>query len=70
MSLPEIVGREEWTRARVALLEQEKALTRARDELAAARRRLPMVEVTEDYRFTAEDGGARTLPTSSRAATS
>ena len=27
MSLPEIVGREEWTRARVALLEREKALT-------------------------------------------
>ena len=62
MSLPEIVSREEWTRARVALLEQEKALTRARDELAAERRRLPMVEVTEDYRFTAADGSTRTLP--------
>jgi len=61
MSLPEIVGREAWIRARVALLEQEKALTKARDELAAARRRLPMVEVTQDYRFTAADGGARTL---------
>ncbi len=61
MSLPEIVSREAWTRARVALLEQEKALTKARDELAAARRRLPMVEVTEDYRFTAADGSARTL---------
>lgn len=35
MSLPEIVGREEWTRARVALLEHEKALTKAREELAA-----------------------------------
>jgi predicted dithiol-disulfide oxidoreductase (DUF899 family) len=61
MSLPEIVSREEWTRARVALLEKEKALTRARDELAAERRRLPMVEVTEGYRFIAADGGARTL---------
>jgi predicted dithiol-disulfide oxidoreductase (DUF899 family) len=60
-NLPSIVSREEWTRARVALLEKEKALTKARDELAAERRRLPMVEVTEDYRFTAEDGGARTL---------
>jgi predicted dithiol-disulfide oxidoreductase (DUF899 family) len=61
VSLPKIVSREEWTRARVALLEQEKALTRARDELAAERRRLPMVEVTEDYRFTAADGSTRTL---------
>ena len=56
MSLPEIVSREEWIRARVALLEREKALTRARDELAAERRRLSMVEVAEDYRFTAADG--------------
>lgn len=46
MSLPEIVSLEEWTRARVAFLEREKALTKARDELAAERRRLPMVEVT------------------------
>jgi predicted dithiol-disulfide oxidoreductase (DUF899 family) len=61
MSLPEIVSREEWVRARVALLEREKALTRARDELAAARRRLPMVEVAKDYRFTGADGSSRTL---------
>jgi predicted dithiol-disulfide oxidoreductase (DUF899 family) len=38
MSLPEIVSRKEWTRARVALLEHEKALTKARDELATERR--------------------------------
>jgi predicted dithiol-disulfide oxidoreductase (DUF899 family) len=61
LSLPEIVSSEEWIRARVALLAREKALTRARDELAAERRRLPMVEVTEDYRFIAADGGAWTL---------
>ena len=48
MSLPEIVSREEWIRARVALLEREKVLTRSRDEVAAERRRLPMVEVTKD----------------------
>ena len=47
MSLPEIVSREEWIRARVALLEREKALTKARDDLAEERRRLPMVEVAE-----------------------
>jgi len=61
VSMPEIVSREEWTRARVALLEHEKALTRARDELAAERRRLPMVEVRKDYRFSAADGSTRTL---------
>jgi predicted dithiol-disulfide oxidoreductase (DUF899 family) len=61
MTLPEIVTPVQWRAARVALLEKEKELTRARDELSAARRRLPMVEVTEDYRFTAADGGERTL---------
>jgi len=61
MSLPEIVSREEWMRQRVALLEREKRLTKARDELAAERRRLPMVEVAEDYRFTAADGGTRRM---------
>ena len=61
MSSPEIGGREEWIRARVVLLEREKALTRARDQLVAQRRQLPMVEVAEDYRFTAADGGSRTL---------
>src|ERR1700683_5341312 len=61
MSLPEIVSRKEWIRARVALLEREKVLTRARDELAVERRRLPMVEVANDYRFTATDRSSRTL---------
>ena len=61
MSLPAIVSRRDWSRARAQLLEHEKALTKARDELAAERRRLPMVEVTEDYRFTAADGSMRTL---------
>jgi hypothetical protein len=61
MSLPEIVSRDEWIRARVALLEREKALSKARDELAAERRRLPVVEVTEGYRFTAADGSSPSL---------
>ena len=61
MSLPEIVSREEWIRTRVALLEREKELTKARDGLVAERRRLPMVEVIEAYTFTAADGGSRTL---------
>ncbi len=56
MSLPEITSRDEWLAARMALLEQEKELTRQRDALSAARRRLPMVEITEDYRFTGPQG--------------
>ena len=56
MSLPQIVNRDEWLAARTALLEQEKELTRRRDALSAERRRLPMVEVTEDYRFTGPQG--------------
>lgn len=56
MALPEIVSPDEWRAARVALLDREKALTRARDELSAERRRLPMVRVEADYRFTGPDG--------------
>ena len=56
MSLPQIVNRDEWLGARTALLEQEKELTRRRDALSADRRRLPMVEITKDYRFTGPQG--------------
>jgi predicted dithiol-disulfide oxidoreductase (DUF899 family) len=56
MSLPEIVTQEQWVAARKDLLEREKQLTRARDELTSARRRLPMVEVEKDYRFEGPDG--------------
>ena len=56
MSLPEIVSHQEWETARIELLAREKELTRARDELAAARRRLPMVLVDKDYRFEGPDG--------------
>jgi predicted dithiol-disulfide oxidoreductase (DUF899 family) len=56
MSLPEIVSREEWRRARLALLAEEKAMTKARDALSTKRRCLPMVEVTEDYRFQGPTG--------------
>ena len=56
MSLPRIASHEEWLTARTALLEKEKALTRARDELNTERRELPMVEITKDYRFEGPDG--------------
>lgn len=39
---PQIASREEWERARAELLVREKAHTHSGDELAAARRRLPM----------------------------
>ncbi|WP_369196317.1 DUF899 domain-containing protein [Streptomyces djakartensis] len=61
MSLPEIVSREQWRAARADLLIQEKAATRARDALNAERRRLPMVEVEEEYVFEGGDGKATLL---------
>jgi predicted dithiol-disulfide oxidoreductase (DUF899 family) len=60
MSLPDVVSQEEWLRARTAFLQREKEFTRARDRLVADRRRLPMVKVEKDYRFTGPDG-ERTL---------
>ncbi len=56
MSLPEITSPEQWLTARTSLLEAEKEMTRARDALSAARRRLPMVAVSKDYRFDGPDG--------------
>ena len=61
MSLPEIVSREQWRAAREDLLVKEKAATRARDALNAERRRLPMVEVGEEYVFEGGDGKATLL---------
>ena len=61
MSLPDVVSRDEWARARKELLLREKALTRARDALSADRRRLPMVEVVEEYVFDGPAGPAGLL---------
>lgn len=61
MSLPEIVSREQWLSARRALLDQEKRLTAARDELSAQRRRLPMVKIDKPYRFEGLNGPATLL---------
>jgi predicted dithiol-disulfide oxidoreductase (DUF899 family) len=60
-ALPPVVTREEWHLARERLLEQEKAHMRAGDALAAARRRLPMVEIDKDYTFQGEHGDARLI---------
>ena len=56
MNLPPVVSREEWEAARSRLLAREKELTRANDELAAARRRLPRVAVEKEYAFEAPHG--------------
>ena len=56
MNLPEIVSRQEWREARKALLVREKELTRQRDALNADRRRLPMVELDEDYELDGPGG--------------
>jgi predicted dithiol-disulfide oxidoreductase (DUF899 family) len=53
---PTIVSRAEWDAARADLLAQEKALTRHKDQVSAARRRLPMVEITTPYIFDSETG--------------
>jgi predicted dithiol-disulfide oxidoreductase (DUF899 family) len=50
--------REEWLKARVALLDAEKELTRQGDELARRRRELPWVRIDKDYRFDTDEGGA------------
>lgn len=54
------VSRDEWLAARKALLAEEKALTRARDELSRKRRALPWVKVDKIYTFDTPDG-SRTL---------
>src|SRR5262245_21356176 len=56
MNLPDIVSETEWRAAREALLAKEKEATRARDALAAERRRLPMVRLDEPYVLDAPDG--------------
>jgi len=46
---PEVLTRAQRLAARRELLSREKELTKHRDELNAARRRLPMVEITKPY---------------------
>ena len=56
MNLPPIVSPEKWKSAREELLVKEKELTRARDALAAERRRMPRMPVEKDYEFDGPDG--------------
>ena len=61
MNMPPIVSPQEWDAAREELLVKEKELTRARDALAAERRRMPRMAVEKDYRFEGPDGPASLL---------
>jgi predicted dithiol-disulfide oxidoreductase (DUF899 family) len=56
-----IVSADEWHAARDQLLVEEKALTRARDALAAKRRRMPWLAVDKPYTFETPDGTATLL---------
>src|SRR3954452_3070537 len=50
------VSPQEWEAARRRLLVKEKELTRARDAMAAERRRMPWLRIEKDYRFDGPDG--------------
>jgi predicted dithiol-disulfide oxidoreductase (DUF899 family) len=56
MGIPQVVSPQEWRAARLDLLAREKEVTRAKDAVDAARRELPVTEVTTDYAFTYERG--------------
>lgn len=56
MNTPPAVSRDEWMAARDEMLVREKEITRARDALAAERRRMPWMEVDAGYKFEGPDG--------------
>src|SRR5213083_850491 len=61
MKAPKAVSPKEWEAARQKLLVKEKELTRARDALAAERRRMPWVAVEKEYNFEGPKGKASML---------
>ncbi len=61
MNTPPVVTPEEWETAREQLLVKEKALTHARDALAAERRRMPWTPVERPYAFDGPNGAVSLL---------
>jgi predicted dithiol-disulfide oxidoreductase (DUF899 family) len=61
MNTPPIVSIQEWEAARERLLAKEKELTRARDALAAERRRMPWLAVDKHYEFDGPAGSVSLL---------
>ena len=58
MNTPPVVSPQEWDAARAEMLVKEKELTRARDALAAERRRMPWLAVEKEYAFEGPNGPA------------
>ena len=58
MDIPPVVSQEVWLAARRDLLAKEKEVTTAEDAVDAARRALPVTEVTKTYTFTGPAGQA------------
>jgi predicted dithiol-disulfide oxidoreductase (DUF899 family) len=61
MELPRIVSEAEWQEANEQLRAKEKEATKARDALAAERRRLPMVRIEKEYVVDGPGGKASLL---------
>jgi predicted dithiol-disulfide oxidoreductase (DUF899 family) len=61
MTRQSIVSPKEWEEARERLLGREKEVTRARDALAAERRRMPWTAVEKGYEFDGPGGKASLL---------
>jgi predicted dithiol-disulfide oxidoreductase (DUF899 family) len=61
MHIPPIVTADAWEAARQQMLVKEKAHTRARDALAAERRRMPWMAVEKAYEFDGPNGKASLL---------
>jgi len=61
MKTPELVPAQEWEARWKELLVKEKAMTRARDALAAERRRMPWQAVEKSYVFEGPKGKASLL---------
>jgi predicted dithiol-disulfide oxidoreductase (DUF899 family) len=61
MKTPPIVTLRDWEAARQRLLVKEKEVTRARDALAAERRRMPWLAVEKEYAFDGPGGRASLL---------
>jgi predicted dithiol-disulfide oxidoreductase (DUF899 family) len=61
MKTPPVVSPQEWEAAREQMLVKEKELTKARDALAAERRRMPWLAVERQYEFEGPKGKASLL---------
>jgi predicted dithiol-disulfide oxidoreductase (DUF899 family) len=61
MQTPPVVSQQEWAAAHAQLLVKEKATLRAKDALAAERRRMPWTAVEKSYAFEGPEGTASLL---------